>query len=123
MKILKANRIARDGTSHLGLCCLPMSHKGRRQALNELNRKLVWIYINTNKFALDGFEGMDSSAVDELILMNSKTTTQNCVPAHTSQIFSFWRFRYNYANNVQVDKTLIKSKVWAQLFKSNDIVS
>ena len=32
MKFLQANRIAPDGTtrsvaSHLGLCCLPMSHK------------------------------------------------------------------------------------------------
>ena len=32
MKFLRANRIAPDGTprsaaSHLGLCCLPMSHK------------------------------------------------------------------------------------------------
>ena len=40
MKFLKANRIAPDGTprfaaSHLGLCCLPMSHK-RTPGLNEL---------------------------------------------------------------------------------------
>ena len=40
MKVLQANRIAPDGTprsaaSHLGLCCLPMSHK-REPGLNEL---------------------------------------------------------------------------------------
>ena len=27
MKNMLANRIARDGTSHLGLFCLPLSHK------------------------------------------------------------------------------------------------
>ena len=42
MKFLKANRIAPDGTprsaaSHLGLYCLPMSHKGM-PGLNELNQ-------------------------------------------------------------------------------------
>ena len=39
IKILQANRIAPDGTprsaaSHLGLCCLPMSH--RREAFYDL---------------------------------------------------------------------------------------
>ena len=43
MKFLKANRIVPDGTprsaaSHLGLCCLPMSHK--RDA------RLKWVKFN-----------------------------------------------------------------------------
>ena len=43
MEFPKANIIALDGTprfaaSHLGLFCLPMSHKKRTPGLNELNK-------------------------------------------------------------------------------------
>ena len=48
MKILLANRIAPDGTphsaaSHLGLYCLPMSHK-KDVRLNELSKE-VWVQV------------------------------------------------------------------------------
>ena len=44
MKIKKANRIAPDGTlrfeaSHLGLFCLPISHKKD----DRLNDRLIWV--------------------------------------------------------------------------------
>ena len=50
MKFLFANRIAPDGTprsaaSHLGLYCLPMSHK-RDTRLSELNMRKLLLHIN-----------------------------------------------------------------------------
>ena len=53
MKFLQANRIAADGTprsaaSHLGLCCLPMSHKGT-PGVNELVFTLTIQILKTLK--------------------------------------------------------------------------
>ena len=50
MEFMKANRIARDGTprlaaSHLGLFCLPMSHK--KEA------RLIWVNIATIGFVVN----------------------------------------------------------------------
>ena len=47
MKILSANRIAPDGTprsaaSHLGLYCLPMSHK-KDARLKRVNEVFTWL--------------------------------------------------------------------------------
>ena len=49
MKYLQAKRIAPDGTpqnaaSHLGLCCLPLSHKKGTPGLNELKHAVSTSY-------------------------------------------------------------------------------
>ena len=69
MKILQANRIAPDGmprsaASHLGLCCLPMSHK--RDA------RLKWVKIH-----------MFGNVCDNLIFVNIHEL--NALPIQTSR--------------------------------------
>ena len=67
MKFIKANRIALDGTpriaaSHLGLFCLPMSHKK--------NTRLIWIkLISTSKIG-------GASFVPSIMNIKHKMTTK-----------------------------------------------
>ena len=60
MKFLQANRIAPDGTpryaaSHLGLFCLPMSHKrdARRKRVN--NSKIIIVGVMTWLFCIENY--------------------------------------------------------------------
>ena len=60
MKVLLANRIAPDGTprsaaSHLGLFCLPVTHK-RDARLNELLSKIITPLILPAKHFTDATE-------------------------------------------------------------------
>ena len=87
MKILKANRIAPDGTprseaSHLGLFCLPMSHK-RDARLNLQSDKCE----KRGKMSQNDVYCRKSNIVRKPFLCKNKNTDQLCIKWQHSPAF------------------------------------
>ena len=72
MKFLQANRIAPDGTprsaaSHLGLYCLPMSHKGT-PGLNELTSITCWEAEQNHEYICFANHGADMHVLVGMVI-------------------------------------------------------